>query len=78
MQSEKDSQSVSLAASDLSWSDVREDAKKSGHNTVSSYIQKLVEWNHKEIKRRPYYKGLLKLAIVLCIILIAILLMVRF
>lgn len=74
----KDSMSVSLAASELNWSDVKEDAKKRGHNLISGYIQMLLEREHLEIKRYPYYRSLLKLAIVFCVLLIIILLIVRF
>jgi hypothetical protein len=78
MQGEKDSMSISIAASHLNWDRIKANAKSRGHNLVSGYTQMLYEKDDLEIRRIPYYKGILKLAVVLSLILLAILIIVRF
>lgn len=72
--------SISLAASDLDWNVVKDDAKKYGFNTVASYIQKLLWDSHFNLyNKRP--RQLLRLALLLdtvLIFVILILVIVRF
>ena len=77
---DKDSQSISLAASDLDWDIIKTDAKRYGFNTVSAYTQKLYMDSHINLNNRRRV-WLLKFALfldTLLLIIVLLLLIVRF
>lgn len=70
--------SISLAASDLNWNIIREDAKNYGFNTVAAYTQKLYKDSHNNLynnrKRLLLQLALLLDTVLICVIVIILIL----